>query len=113
MTRVFDISDPHAPKEVYTKKIGDQVNMLSQSWDGKRVYYTSSLLGNWDKKEGQAGDVQYFKAYIWNGEALEEKFAIDFIAEKLGRPHQMRFGAHALYADVDADGDGPAVAVTE
>ena len=113
MTRVFDISDPHAPKEVYTKKIGDQVNMLSQSWDGKRVYYTSSLLGNWDKKEGQAGDVQYFKAYIWNGEALEEKFAIDFIAEKLGRPHQMRFGAHALYADVDADGDGPAVAVSE
>ena len=72
-----------------------------------------TVPSNWDKKEGQAGDVQYFKAYIWNGEALEEKFAIDFIAENLGRPHQMRFGAHALYADVDADGDGPAVAVTK
>ena len=31
MTRVFDISDPHNAKEVYTHKIGDQVNMLSQS----------------------------------------------------------------------------------
>jgi hypothetical protein len=25
--------------------------------------------------------------------------AIDFIAEKLGAPHQMRFGAHALYGE--------------
>ena len=98
MTRVFDISDPHAPREVYTKKIGDQINMLSQSWDGKRVYFTSSLLGNWDKKSGNPGDVQYFKAYTWNGKALAHQFSIDFIAEKLGRPHQMRFGAHALYA---------------
>lgn len=113
MTRVFDVSDPHSPKEVYTKKIGDQVNMLSQSWDGSRVYYTSSLLGNWDKKEGSAGDVQYFKAYTWNGEALEEKFSIDFIAEKIGRPHQMRFGAHALYADIETDSDGPTVAVSD
>ena len=38
MTRVFDISDPHNAKEVYTERIGDQINMLSQSWDGKRVY---------------------------------------------------------------------------
>lgn len=99
MTRVFDVSDPHAPKEVFTQKIGDQVNMLSQSWDGSRVYFTSSLLGNWDKKEGNSGDVQYFKAYEWDGEQLRQKFAIDFLAAKLGRPHQMRFGAHALYAN--------------
>ncbi|MEQ8496954.1 MAG: selenium-binding protein SBP56-related protein, partial [Gammaproteobacteria bacterium] len=85
MTRLFDVSDPHAPKEIYTKKIGDQVNMVSQSWDGKRAYYTSSLLGNWDKKQGAPGDVQYFKAYTWNGEQLEQKFAIDFLAQKLGR----------------------------
>jgi len=103
MTRLFDVSNPHAPKEIYTLRIGDQVNMVSQSWDGKRAYYTSSLLGNWDKKEGSPGDVQYFKAYTWDGEKLNQKFAIDFIAEKLGRPHQMRFGAHALYAGrVDA-----------
>ena len=99
MTRLFDVSDQNVAKEIYTHKIGDQVNMLSQSWDGKRIYYTSSLLGNWDKKEGKAGDVQYFKAYAWDGEQLTQKFAIDFVAAKLGRPHQMRFGAHALYAD--------------
>lgn len=110
MTRVFDVSDPHAPKEIYTKKIGDQINMLSQSWDGKRVYFTSSLLGNWDKKDGKAGDVQYFKAYTWDGEDLTHKFSIDFIAEKLGRPHQMRFGAHALYASTPSAPTGPAVA---
>lgn len=98
MTRLFDISNPHQAKEIFTQKIGDQVNMLSQSWDGKRIYFTSSLLGNWDKKEGKAGDVQYFKAYGWDGEQLKQKFAIDFIAAKLGRPHQMRFGARALYA---------------
>ena len=97
-TRVFDLSDPFAPKETYTKQIGEQVNMLSQSWDGKRVYYTSSLLANWDKKEApNGGDLQYFKAFDWTGGELEEKFAIDFLAENLGFPHQMRFGAHALY----------------
>jgi selenium-binding protein 1 len=95
MTRAFDISDPFAPKEVYTKQIGRQVNMLSQSWDGKRVYYTSSLLSKWDKK-GEDNE-QYLKAYDWDGKELVEKFAIDFNAEKLGRPHQMRFGAYALY----------------
>jgi selenium-binding protein 1 len=98
MTRVFDISDPFAPKEKYTHKIGDQINMLSQSWDGTRVYFTSSLLGNWDKKEGAEGDLQYFKAFDWNGSELVHKFSIDFLKEKLGRPHQMRFGAHSLYA---------------
>jgi len=111
-TRVFDVSNPHEPKEVFSEKIGDQVNMLSQSWDGSRVYFTSSLLGNWDKKSGKAGDVQYFKAYDWDGERLTQKFSIDFAAAKLGLPHQMRFGAHALYADTEAPAPGPAVAVS-
>ncbi|TDJ47297.1 MAG: selenium-binding protein [Gammaproteobacteria bacterium] len=97
MTHVFDISDPFAPKEIYTKQIGDQVNMLSQSWDGKRIYFTSSLLANWDKPEGRAGELQYFKAFSWDGKALQPQFAIDFIAAGLGRPHQMRFGAYSLY----------------
>ncbi len=48
--RAFDISDPHAPKQVYEKQIGKQINMASQSWDGSRIYFTSSLLANWDKK---------------------------------------------------------------
>lgn len=49
-TRAFDISDPFKPKQVFEQKIGAQVNMVSSSWDGKRLYYTSSLLANWDKK---------------------------------------------------------------
>ncbi|NKB36881.1 MAG: selenium-binding protein [Gammaproteobacteria bacterium] len=98
MARAFDVSDPFSPKEVYTKKIGAQINMISQSWDGSRAYFTSSLLANWDKKKSDSGDVQYFKAYDWDGKELKLKFAIDFVAEKLGLPHQMRFGAYSLYA---------------
>lgn len=101
MTRLYDISDPHNAKQIYEKKIGTQVNMVSQSWDGERVYYTSSLLANWDKTEPKGPDLQYFKAYDWDGKALQEQFAIDFIAEKLGAPHQMRFGARALYGNED------------
>jgi selenium-binding protein 1 len=96
LTRGFDISDPFNPKQVYEKKIGAQVNMVSSSWDGKRLYYTSSLLANWDKKG--ADNEQYFKSYHWDGKQLTEKFSIDFIKEKLGRAHQMRFGAKALYS---------------
>ena len=96
-TRYFDMSDPFNPKQTYEKQIGAQVNMASSSWDGKRIYYTSSLLGNWDKKG--ADNDQYFKAYNWDGKELVEQFAIDFTAEKLGRAHQMRFGAYSLYAN--------------
>ncbi len=95
MARLFDVSDPHNPKQVFEKKIGAQVNMVSQSWDGKRVYFTSSLLANWDKKG--ADNEQYLKAYTWNGEALVDRFEIDFWAAGLGRPHVMRFGSRALY----------------
>jgi methanethiol oxidase len=97
MTRLFDISNPHAPTQVMEKTIGEQVNMVSQSWDGKRLYYTSSLLANWDKTESTGGDLQYFKLYEWDGKALTPKFHVDFLAEGLGAPHQMRFGAYALY----------------
>ena len=82
--------------------------MASQSWDGNRIYYTSSLLANWDKK-GEDND-QYFKAYVWNGDELVEKFAIDFTTEKLGRPHQMRFGAYGLYAKKPGQPEDPRVA---
>lgn len=98
MTRLFDISDPHAPVQIMEQKIGAQVNMVSQSWDGERVYYTSSLLANWDKVEAPEGeDLQYFKAYSWKDSELTHQFTVDFLAEKLGRPHQMRFGAYSLY----------------
>ena len=95
--RLYDISDPHNPKQVMEQRIGEQINMVSQSWDGDRVYFTSSLLANWDKTEGPPGDVQYFKLYSFDGKALKHEWTIDFLAEKLGSPHQMRFGAYALY----------------
>jgi selenium-binding protein 1 len=99
-TRLFDISDAHNPKQVYQKKIGKQVNMVSSSWDGKRLYYTSSLLAKWDKKN--QNDEQYLKLYKWNGVTLRHEFTIDFTEQKLGRAHQMRFGAHSLYASNDS-----------
>jgi len=95
-TRLFDVSDPHNPKQIYEKQISTQVNMVSQSWDGKRVYYTSSLLGNWDKKG--ADDAQYLKAFTWNGTELVEDFELDFYELKLGRAHLMRFGSSSLYS---------------
>ncbi len=96
-TRAFDISDPFHPKQVFEQKIGTQVNMVSSSWNGKRLYYTSSLLANWDKKGKD--NQQYLKLYHWNGKKLTAQFSIDFIKEKLGRAHQMRFGAYSLYAN--------------
>ena len=97
--RYFDISDPFAPKQIYEETIGSQINMVSQSWDGERVYFSSSLLGNWDK-QGE-DDQQYVKLYHWNGEQLEHKWTVDFYAEGLGRAHQMRFGAYAVYGKVN------------
>jgi len=95
-TRAFDITDPFKPKQVYEHKVGAQVNMVSSSWDGKRVYFTSSLLANWDKKG--ADNEQFLKGYAWDGKQLTQKFAIDFTQEKLGRAHQMVFNAYSLYS---------------
>jgi selenium-binding protein 1 len=95
--RVYDVEDPHQPKLIHEETIGRQVNMVSQSWDGKRLYFTSSLLANWDK-QGEDNE-QFFKAYDWNGSSLKQRFAIDFTIEKLGRPHIMRFGSASLYKD--------------
>ena len=97
MARLYDISDPHSAKQIYSKKIGDQVNMVSQSWDGERVYFTSSLLRNWDKQAPVGPDLHYLKIYDFDGAELKEVLALDFLAAKLGTPHQMRFGAYSLY----------------
>lgn len=97
--RLFDISDPHAPSQIFEQQIGEQINMVSQSWDGERVYFTSSLLANWDKTASAEGnDLQYFKLFSWDGKTLTPEFSLDFVEMGLGAPHQMRFGAHALYA---------------
>ena len=90
-TRYFDISNPEAPRQTYAKKTGAQVNMISQSWDGKRVYVSSSLLANWDKA-GKDNE-QFVKLFAWDGKALNEQWKVDFTQLKLGRPHHMKFGA--------------------
>jgi selenium-binding protein 1 len=101
-TRYFDLSNPEVPKETYSRVTGRQVNMISQSWDGKRVYITSSLLEKWDK----AGDdnEQFLRAFNWDGKALKPAFEVDFAKEKLGRAHHMKFSARATQR---ALGDSP------
>ncbi len=98
--RVFDVSNPRKPVVVHEKKIGEQVNMVSQSWDGQRVYFSSSLLSKWDKTG--AANEQFVKAFSWNGKTLEPLFAVDFTAEKLGRPHLMRFGQEGFWVSQSA-----------
>ena len=90
-THYFDLTNPEAPKETYHKVTGTQVNMVSQSWDGRRVYITSSLLAHWDKK-GKDNE-QLLRAFNWNGHELSPAFSVDFTQEKLGRPHHMKFSA--------------------
>jgi selenium-binding protein 1 len=92
--RVFDVSKPRQPKQIYEKQIGRQVNMVSESWDGKRVYFTSSLLARWDKT-GEDNE-QFLRGYTWNGKELKPAFDLDFTALKLGRPHHMLFGSTKL-----------------
>jgi selenium-binding protein 1 len=94
--RVLDVSDPHQPREILEKQIGRQLNMVSQSWDGKRVYFTSSLLSKWDKQG--ADNEQFLRAYAWDGKDLKPTFELDFTALKLGRPHHMLFGSSSLGA---------------
>ncbi|WP_068806838.1 methanethiol oxidase [Thauera phenolivorans] len=107
-TRYFDLSNPEAPVQTYEKVIGKQVNMVSQSWDGKRVYFTSSLLGNWDKRGGD--DEQFLKLYHWDGKALTEQFALDFYALELGRAHHMKFSAAPGRRAVQNDDRSPLLA---
>ncbi len=90
-TRYFDLTDPDKPKQTYAKQTGRQVNMISQSWDGKRIYITSSLLEHWDK--AGADNEQFLRAFNWDGKELTPAFEVDFAKEKLGRAHHMKFSA--------------------
>jgi selenium-binding protein 1 len=53
------------------------------------------VLSRWDKKD--EGSEEYLRAYNWDGKELTPAFDIDFIAEKIGKPHLMRFGSASLY----------------
>jgi len=93
-THYFDLADPEHPRQTYEKVTGKQVNMISQSWDGTRVYITSSLLQNWDK--GGDDNEQFLRGFAWDGRELTQKFEVDFTKEKLGRAHHMKLGSKAL-----------------
>ena len=86
-TRLFDISDPHPPKQIYEEKIGEQLNMVSQSWDGKRRLLHSSLLANWDKKG--ADNEQFFKAFLGR-EAAHRGSRSTFQGERDARTYAFR-----------------------
>jgi methanethiol oxidase len=90
--RAFDISDPFAPSQVFEQVLGQQVNHIASSWEGKRLYVASSWLAQWDK----AAASHFVKAYAWDGKALKEQFAIDFTKEKLGRPKQILLGGNTV-----------------
>jgi selenium-binding protein 1 len=79
---------------IHENQIGRQLNMVSQSWDGKRLYFSSSLLEKWDKTG--ADNEQFVRGYSWDGRQLNPKFALDFTALKLGRPHHMLFGSTTI-----------------
>ena len=93
-THYYDLSNPEAPTQTYEKVTGKQVNMISQSWDGKRIYITSSLLANWDKTG--ADNEQFLRGFTWDGKELRPAFELDFLKEKLGRPHHMKLGSKSL-----------------
>jgi selenium-binding protein 1 len=92
--RVLDVADPQQPRQILEKEIGRQVNMVSQSWDGRRLYFTSSLLSKWDK-QGKDNE-QFVRAFAWDGKELKPTFSLDFTELKLGRPHHMLFGSTAM-----------------
>jgi methanethiol oxidase len=103
-TRHFDLSDPTKPVQTYEKVTGKQVNMISQSWDGKRVYVSSSLLTNWDKKGDD--NEQFVRGFKWDGKELTPAFEVDFTKEKLGRAHHMKLGSKALKMAFGGSTDG-------
>src|SRR5260370_36041835 len=82
--RVFDVSDPQHPKQIYEKQIGRQLNMVSESWNGKRRYFTSSLLARWDKHG--ADNKQFLRADEWDGKEVKRRFDLAFTEVTRWRP---------------------------
>jgi methanethiol oxidase len=87
--RIYDVTNPLEGKLLQTIKLGEQANMVSTSWDGKRVYATTSLLSKWDKPDAS----HWLKGFAWEGDTLAPKFSVDFAS--VGRAHIMNFGSAA------------------
>src|SRR5882672_1661151 len=87
--RVYDVTNPFEGKLIEQVKLGEMANMVSSSWDGKRLYATNSLLSQWDKP----GDY-WLKAYAWEDGKLVAKFTTDF--NPVGRAHIMNLNSKAF-----------------
>lgn len=87
--RVYDVTNPFEGKLIEQVKLGEMANMVSSSWDGKRLYATNSLLAQWDKP----GDY-WLKAFAWENGKLVAKFTTDF--NGVGRAHIMNFNSKAF-----------------
>jgi methanethiol oxidase len=101
----YDVSNPRAPREVGSVRIGGIVErtghpktgpltggpqMIEVSRDGKRVYVTSSLYAAWDEQfypDGVAGWMTKVDVAPGGGIAVDPGFYVDF---KHRRPHQVR-----------------------
>ncbi|MBC7976478.1 MAG: selenium-binding protein [Myxococcales bacterium] len=101
----YDVSNPLAPREVGSVKIGGIVDraahpktgpltggpqMVEISRDGKRVYLTSSLYAAWDEQfypDGVSGWMTKIDVAEGGGISLDPKFLVDFGRR---RPHQVR-----------------------
>jgi selenium-binding protein 1 len=104
--RAYDVSKPRRPELLLEQKIGSTLARISQSWDGKRLYFTSCLFESWNAPDGQA---EYFlKVFAWDNEELEPLFALDFEALGLGRPQSMHLGSIDFYRGRVAGADQPA-----
>lgn len=87
--RVYDVTNPFEGKLIEQVKLGEMANMVSTSWDGRRIYATNSLLSRWDKP----GDY-WLKAFAWEDGKLVPKFTTDF--NPVGRAHIMNFGSKTM-----------------
>jgi methanethiol oxidase len=101
----FDVSDPRAPRETASVRLGGIVErtahpasgplnggpqMVEASRDGKRVYLTNSLYESWDAQfypEGIDGWLVKLDADDGGGMALDPDLFVEFRGE---RPHQVR-----------------------
>jgi selenium-binding protein 1 len=96
-TKQYDVSDPHHPKLIGSIHLGGIVRktphpsrpgktlnggpqMVELSRDGKRVYYTNSLYGVWDKQFYPEGLDSWMVKVDVNGDGmtLDPKFLLEF-----------------------------------
>lgn len=95
VVHIFDMTDERSPELVREQRIGSQLGAVSQSWDGRRVYFTSSFFHRWDRE--REAEARFVKAFSWDGDDLEPLFELDFGAQGLGRPRDTLLGSIDFY----------------